>query len=151
MLTQEFPCPSCGAPIPKRFDQSKSLCCPFCGQTSHLLADSLKMAGEKHLLIDYGSLLNLGDQLTLGKLKLLLLGRIRLDFEDGFWDEWFAQNLDDGKTWWIQEDDGQFTLFRKKADLPPTLSRRARTRLASRACFDERLGVAIDDPANKVL
>ena len=117
MLTREFECPSCGAPIPKRFDASKCLCCTHCGQTSHLLADTLQMAGEKQLLIDYGSMFHIGQQRKIGKLNLIILGRIRFDYEEGFWDEWFAQSLDDGDAWWIQEDDGAFTLFRKRAEL----------------------------------
>ena len=122
MFTREFECPSCGAPIERRFDQSKSLSCTHCGQTSHLVAGGLSMVGEKSLLIDYGSFFQLGQQLHLGDLTLQLLGRLRIDYEDGFWDEWFAQSLGDGSTWWIQEDDGTFTLFTKKADLDRSLS-----------------------------
>lgn len=121
-MVREFECPSCGAPIPKRFDDSKCLCCTHCGQTSHLLADTLKMAGEKQLLIDYGSMFSIGQQHHIGELELLILGRIRMDYADGFWDEWFAQSLADGSPWWIQEDDGSFILFKKKSDLDPSLT-----------------------------
>ena len=121
-MVREFECPSCGAPIPKRFDDSKCLCCTHCGQTSHLLADTLKMAGEKQLLIDYGSMFSIGQQRKIGDLELLILGRIRMDYADGFWDEWFAQSLEDGSPWWLQEDDGSFTLFKKKADLDRSIS-----------------------------
>ncbi len=122
MLTREFECPSCGAPIPKRFIDSKCLCCTHCGQTSHILADTLEMAGEKQLLIDYGSMFQIGQQRKIGELSLMILGRLRIDYEDGFWDEWFAQSLDDGGAWWIQEDDGAFTLFKKKAELDASIS-----------------------------
>ena len=122
MLTRTFECPSCGAQIERRFDQSKSLVCTHCGQTSHLMAGGLSMVGEKNLLIDYGSLFQLGEQRKIGDLNLQILGRLRLDYEDGFWDEWFALSLDNRDAWWIQEDDGAFTLFTKKADLDRSLS-----------------------------
>jgi hypothetical protein len=79
----------------------------------------LAAVGDQHLLIDYGSPFSIGQQVSLGEggAPLLLLGRIRLDYEDGFWDEWYAQNLDNGEASWLQEDDGQFVMF-QRAEAP---------------------------------
>ena len=120
MFAQEFSCPSCGAPVKQQNPGSKTLCCGYCGQTSHLLADSLRAVGEKHLLIDYGSMFETGMQGKFGGRDFLVLGRMRFDYEDGFWDEWYINYLDDGSEGWIQEDDGSFVLFReeKRLDRP---------------------------------
>jgi len=121
MFTREFECPSCGAPIQRRHLATKTLGCLHCGQTSHLIDERLDKVGPQQLLIDYGSVLAIGQQLKIGEDTLLILGRIRLDYSDGFWDEWFAQSLDTGEEHWIQEDDGSFTLYQQGLTLenPP--------------------------------
>jgi len=78
------------------------------------MAESLEAVGNQHLLIDYGSIIKIGQQFTLGSENLMILGKIRLVYEDGFWDEWFAQELAHGGERWIQEDDGSFVLFFQK-------------------------------------
>ena len=124
LFQREFECPSCGGPIPQKTSGARTLVCPYCGQTSHLNADSLASAGEKHLLIDYGSAFSIGQQLSFGEdnTPYLVLGRIRLDYSDGFWDEWYTQNLNDGSATWLQEDDGQFVVFRRAEEPLPSLS-----------------------------
>lgn len=121
MFAQEFSCPSCGGPIKQQNPGSKTICCPFCGQSSHLFADSLQAAGEKHLLIDYGSVFETGQTCKLGGREFLVLGRMRFDYEDGFWDEWYINYLADGSEGWIQEDDGGFVLFREEKRLAQQL------------------------------
>ncbi|MEO0469845.1 MAG: DUF4178 domain-containing protein [Bacteroidota bacterium] len=117
MFAREFECPSCGSPIKQSNPGSRSLVCSYCGQTSHLNAESLQAAGEKHLLADYGSILSVGAQGKLYDRDFLVLGRIRIDYEDGFWDEWYIQYLDDGSTAWIQEDDGSFVHFTREKEV----------------------------------
>lgn len=114
MFEREFPCPSCGAPVKQNHPGSKTLVCSYCGQTSHLNAESLEAAGEKHLLIDYGSVLGIGKTGKIADREFFILGRIRIDYEDGFWDEWYINYLDNGDAGWIQEDDGSFVLFHKE-------------------------------------
>ncbi|MEL6672647.1 MAG: DUF4178 domain-containing protein [Bacteroidota bacterium] len=125
MFSREFECPSCGAPVPQSHPGSRTLVCNHCGQTSHVNADSLAAVGSKNLLIDYGSALAVGRQGRIEERDFLILGKMRIDYEDGFWDEWFIQFLDDGSVGWIQEDDGSFTLFReeKKLGSPPNFDR----------------------------
>lgn len=122
MFEREFTCPSCGAPVKQKHPGSKTLICAHCGQTSHLNADTLKAAGEKHLLIDYGSVLTIGRTGKIGGREFLVLGKVRIDYEDGFWDEWYIQYLDNGNEGWIQEDDGSFTLFHETKEISDSLS-----------------------------
>ena len=119
MFQREFECPSCGGPMPQRSPGARTLVCGYCGQTSHLNADSLEAAGDQHLLIDYGSNLAIGQSRRLPSLEknLMIIGRIRLDYSDGFWDEWYALDPDDGQGYWIQEDDGQFVVFKAEKEL----------------------------------
>ena len=125
MFSREFECPSCGGPIKQATPGARSLVCPFCGQTSHINADSLQAAGEKHLLIDYGSVMEIGKFGKFRDREFLVLGRLRFDYDDGFWDEWYVHFLDDGAEAWIQEDDGAFTFFQQAKTLEkiPQLSK----------------------------
>lgn len=117
LFAREFECPSCGGAIRRENPASRSLSCPYCGQTSHLTDDSLKAVGHQHLLIDYGSMLRVGMRAKLRDTPFSVLGRLRLKYEDGFWDEWYVQLLNSGDMAWIQEDDGSFVLFKQRASL----------------------------------
>ncbi len=116
METKTVNCPSCGSELPLKYRFSKMVGCPYCGQNIYLTNDGLKIVGEKIILSDYGSILAVGKT---GKLKgrnFHILGRVRFDYEDGFWDEWLL-TLDDNweKEYWLQEDEGDFVLFSKLA------------------------------------
>ena len=108
-------CPSCGAMLELKYRHSKMVVCSYCGQTSYINADSLTAVGSPILLADYGSVLSVGKR---GKIKgkpFEVLGRLRFDYEDGFWDEWLVTLDGEWDTEsWLQEDNGEFTLFRKQ-------------------------------------
>ncbi|MEM7372509.1 MAG: DUF4178 domain-containing protein [Bacteroidota bacterium] len=122
MFEREFECPSCGAPVKQTTPGARSLICSYCGQTSHVNADSIEAVGEKNLLIDYGSVLGIGKYGRFREREFIILGRIRIDYDDGFWDEWYVQFLDDGTEGWIQEDDGSFTMYHKRRSITTQLS-----------------------------
>ncbi|MDX1906861.1 MAG: DUF4178 domain-containing protein [Bacteroidia bacterium] len=113
MFQRQFECPSCGAPVIQQHAASRSIVCGYCHQTSHILpAGQLAAAGAQHLLVDYGSWLSIGKTVSLAGSEYLILGRIRMNYEDGFWDEWFLRSQD-GAEGWLQEDDGSFVFFRQ--------------------------------------
>ncbi|MEM6766593.1 MAG: DUF4178 domain-containing protein [Bacteroidota bacterium] len=122
MFHRTFECPSCGSQVDQKRPGSRTLVCSYCGQTSHLNADTLQSAGDKRLLIDYGSTLKIGMQSKWKGKAFLVLGKLRIDYEDGFWDEWYIQFLEDGSEAWIQEDDGSFTLFKEKMKVSQKLN-----------------------------
>lgn len=109
-------CPSCGSDIELRWRFSKSVVCPFCGQTNYINPNQqLDPRGAQQVpLVDYGSRLRLGiDGTLLGK-PFHVMGRLRYRFGDGFWDEWLAFFPHRPEaTFWLQEDDGTYTLFRR--------------------------------------
>jgi len=117
LFAKEFKCPSCGANIKQQNPASRSISCGYCGQTSHINADSLQAAGEKSLLVDYGSYLSVGNRGRWKEQGFTILGRLRIEYDDGFWDEWYI-NFDDGRPAWIQEDDGSFMLFQAGGQIP---------------------------------
>jgi predicted RNA-binding Zn-ribbon protein involved in translation (DUF1610 family) len=115
-------CSSCGGDLTIKYRYTQMLVCPFCGQTNLLNVERLNQPTEKKVLADYGSILAVGKT---GKIKgknFYVLGRLRYDYPDGFWDEWLIAINDDYETeCWLQEDEGDFVLFDKKIvskDLP---------------------------------
>jgi len=117
LFVREFECPSCGGRIKRENPASQSLGCPYCGQTSHLYNDSLNSKGAQHLLIDYGSMLHIGMSASINGRRFRVLGRLRIAYEDGFWDEWYVFFLDTNTEGWIQEDDGSFVAFEPIGEL----------------------------------
>ena len=116
LFAKESKCPSCGANIKQQNPASRSISCGYCGQTSHINAETLQAAGEQHLLVDYGSYLSVGNRGRWQEQGFTILGRLRIEYDDGFWDEWYI-NFDDGKAAWIQEDDGSFMLFEASGEI----------------------------------
>lgn len=107
-------CTSCGAALSLKYRFSKMVACPYCGQNIYLTNEGLQPAGDKVVLSDYGSVFALGRTGKLKGRKFHVLGRIRFDYEDGFWDEWLMSLDDNWETeYWLQEDEGDFVLFSK--------------------------------------
>lgn len=104
-------CPSCGGTIKITLQTSKMAVCPFCGQTSYINAGSLTMIGQKNLLVDYGSMFKIGRRGKIQGMEFQVIGRLRIDYEDGFFDEWYL-NTPNGQVW-LSEDEGEFVLFNK--------------------------------------
>jgi hypothetical protein len=133
-------CPSCGALLELKYRHSRMVVCTYCGQTSYINANALTAVGSPILLADYGSILAVGKR---GKIKgkpFEVLGRLRFDYEDGFWDEWLVSLEGEWDTEsWLQEDEGEFVLFRKQ-NLTQTAAYRdfqvgAATKLADQTVF----------------
>jgi hypothetical protein len=87
--------------------------CPYCGQTSFVgPAGGLEAQEAPHPLVDYGSMLRVGLVGTLGDRRWEVLGRVRFDYPDGFWDEWLLMPTDGAEEpLWLQEDEGKWVLF----------------------------------------
>lgn len=114
MAQKEINCPSCGAPLKLEYRFSKMVVCEYCNQTSHLSGGGLTAKGEKTELADYGSPLYRGGEGIIRKRPFKIHGRIRFAYPDGFWDEWFLQFENDETFYWLQEDEGEYILFRKE-------------------------------------
>ncbi|MDJ1495643.1 DUF4178 domain-containing protein [Cytophagaceae bacterium DM2B3-1] len=106
-------CPSCGAMLELKYRHSKMVVCKYCGQTSYLNVGSIFTVGSPIVLADYGSILSVGKSGKIRNKPFEVVGRLRFDYEDGFWDEWLLIMENEDEIW-LQEDEGEFVLFRKK-------------------------------------
>jgi len=70
--------------------------------------------------------LQLGKSGTLRDRRFTVLGRVRMSYSEGFWDEWWLE-FEDGYHHWLEEDEGVYRLH-KELDIAvnPDLIRHAK-------------------------
>lgn len=108
-------CPSCGAPIEVKNRFSKVVVCQYCGTHSHIAEDkSLSQGAQQSKLADFPSIFKLGDKGTILGKPFEAMGRIRYNYGDGHYDEWFIDL--DGEPAWVSEDEGTLKLFTETLD-----------------------------------
>ncbi len=118
MSSQNYTCPSCSAPLEVAHRFTKLVICAYCNQASLVTPSGLDPSGEQVPLADFPSRFAIGKSGTLNGETFTVLGRLRYGYEGGFWDEWFL-SFSDGKKRWLQEDEGELTLFEKESLTAP--------------------------------
>ncbi|MDA3862769.1 MAG: DUF4178 domain-containing protein [Deltaproteobacteria bacterium] len=118
-MENQILCPSCNAPIEIKDRFQEQLDCPYCGNQAYI-GDRQNQAASKESgpaqrspLTDVYSRFIVGQT---GRINILgntknyqVTGRIQYEYEQGFWSEWYL-NVD-GAGYWLQEDEGIYTLF----------------------------------------
>jgi len=116
-------CASCGAALEIENQFIRTVTCTFCG-SSYLVSgsESLNPMGKGATLADYPSRLRVG---MTGKIKgkgFHCLGRVRYLYDSGFWEEWQIAWDDGAPPDWLEEDEGDWVLYRRervKGAIPP--------------------------------
>ncbi|MGE0706879.1 MAG: DUF4178 domain-containing protein [Planctomycetota bacterium] len=105
----EASCPSCAAPIEFKNTRSVAVKCEYCDTTvtrsdgSNVLED----LGKISQLVADASPIQLGARGEAFGARFEVLGRLQLEHEVGFWNEWYIE-WSDGKTGWLGEAQGQY-------------------------------------------
>ncbi len=111
----KFSCPSCGAEVPFRSVDSVTAICHSCG-TMLLRKDlTLESLGKIATLAEDLTPLQIG---TIGKYRgvgFSVIGRVRVDWDAGSWNEWYIAH-DNGKFGWLGEAQGSWAIYEM---LPP--------------------------------
>jgi hypothetical protein len=117
-MARQFSCPSCGGPLQIESAYTTLLVCNYCGASLYVRDTGVDITGKTAKLAEFPSRLSIG---ATGKVKgraFKVLGRVRYQNEDGFFDEWFLQ-LDNQQVGWMTEDEGDLTLiFKSKLTSP---------------------------------
>ncbi len=112
-----YTCPSCGAPLALKYRFSKMVVCESCKQSSFLVNGEFQVQGDKTELADYGSKFAVAATGTIKNRAFSIFGRIRFEYEGGFWDEWLVQFDDKPEIeFWFHEDEGDIVLYEKKTE-----------------------------------
>ena len=107
-------CPNCGAAVHFRTPALPVKICDYCRTTLVRSGEVLQAMGKVAEVPEDVSPLQIG---TRGKdgTGFELIGRIRMRWSGGGWNEWLAL-FDDGSTGWLSEAMGRFMLLRAVAD-----------------------------------
>lgn len=109
---QQFSCPACSAPLMIENRFVKMITCEFCGQVSFLTDKGLDPTGKTAKLVQLPSRFYVGAIGTLKGREFSTLGRLRYQYDSGYWDEWFL-TFDGEQPGWLVEDEGTYVLCRK--------------------------------------
>src|ERR1051325_11621939 len=101
-MANKFLCPSCGGSV--NFVNAANLyaVCSYCRSMLLRQGEGLEKIGEMGFLQDDPGVLQLGSGGFEKGNRFSLIGRLRLAWEDGFWNEWLAW-VDSGETGWLGE------------------------------------------------
>ncbi len=102
-------CPSCGGEIAADRRFAHLVVCDYCQSAVILDEKAARVAGKMAALMLPQGPLYVGGSGSLAGKPFRVLGRVRYGYRNGFWDEWYLAR-DDGQTFWIGEDESNFTL-----------------------------------------
>lgn len=98
-------CPSCGAEVNFRSASSIFAVCEYCRSMLVRKDMDLQALGKMALLQEDMSPLKVGTQGRYEKTSFSIVGRLRIRWEEGAWNEWFLL-FDDGREGWLGEAQG---------------------------------------------
>ncbi|MCX5905972.1 MAG: DUF4178 domain-containing protein [Deltaproteobacteria bacterium] len=111
-------CPSCGAAVVFQSPASIQAICEYCNSTLVRQDMNLENVGKMAELQKDGSPLQLRAEGEYRKKHFIVVGRIQLRFEQGFWNEWYLL-FDDQSDGWLGESRGTYAVsFRAKVSKP---------------------------------
>jgi hypothetical protein len=131
----ELKCPNCGAPVRLVTSSSVAAVCKYCDSTlardDAAGRDALKNLGKISSLVEDASPLCLEAEGEFSGKRFEVVGRLQLEYEDGFWNEWFL-HFHDRSTGWLGEALGQYFVTQEGARerVPPYDNVRVGSRLA---------------------
>lgn len=102
-------CPACGAEVEFRSRISVFAVCPYCNSMLVRHDLDLEKLGEMAELPEDISPLQIGTEGQFEGGRFTLVGRLKVAWADGLWNEWFAL-FDDGREGWLAEAQGFFMM-----------------------------------------
>ena len=113
-------CPSCGGSISGVSPHIRSIDCSYCGSWLRLNNQLWEANTGQAVALDAPSFLRVGQH---GSSKngeqYTVLGRIRLQYEQDSWDEWWIEDSH-GQGFWLEEDDGAYYRHINQQDIEVT-------------------------------
>lgn len=103
MLT--LSCPACGAALPFKSRVSVFAVCSYCAATVVRHDLDLETLGKMAALPADTSPLQIGTAGQYNGKRFELVGRLKISWQDGSWNEWYAL-FDDGRDGWLAEAQG---------------------------------------------
>ena len=105
---KQYPCPSCGAQVVFRTSIAAYAVCPYCHTMLVRDDDNLKKIGEMAQLPDDMSPFQIGTGGVYNGVHFGIVGRLKIGWAEGSWNEWFIVS-DDGRKGWLAEAQGFYS------------------------------------------
>jgi hypothetical protein len=102
-------CPNCGAEVIFRSPALPARICDYCHATVKRIAEGVEKAGEVAVLPFDVSPVQIGTTGEYGGKHFDVIGRIRLGYDQGAWNDWLCF-FTDNSYGWLSESDGQFQM-----------------------------------------
>jgi len=109
-------CPSCGAAVPVRSAALPYVTCSYCQTLIRREGGGIEAIGKVAALPFDVSPFQLGSTVGWRGARFTLVGRVRWGWQDGSWNEWFAEGTD-GAHRWLGEAMGSFLISEERPDL----------------------------------
>ncbi|MBI3775213.1 MAG: DUF4178 domain-containing protein [Gammaproteobacteria bacterium] len=104
---KSFPCPACGASIAFHSPVSVQAVCTHCQSVVVRRDVNIETIGTMAALPEDMSPLHIGSQGVFGSTQFTIIGRAKMAWAHGYWNEWFLW-CDDGRRGWLAEAQGSF-------------------------------------------
>lgn len=114
---KKFNCPSCGAEVVFNSNLSVYAVCKYCSSMIVRHDVDVESIGTMAALPEDMSPFQIGTEGYYQGAKFSLLGRIKMGWDDGSWNEWFMAT-DDGRKGWLAEAQGFYAVC-FETDPPP--------------------------------
>lgn len=112
-----LPCPSCGAEIPFASKSSLFATCAYCRSMVIRKDMDISAIGKMAELPDDISPLQIGTRGMFEGKRFELIGRLKVRWSAGTWNEWYAY-FDNGSEGWLAEAQGEYIMsFRREVNL----------------------------------
>lgn len=102
-------CPQCGAALKVETAATVMIVCASCRSTITRDAEGARRVGVMAELVEDGSPVQLGTRGACGTRGFRVMGRLRLRYDGGEWNEWFV-DFDTGGTGWLSDASAQYAV-----------------------------------------
>lgn len=135
-----FACPSCGAEVKFVSAVSVFAVCSFCKSTIVRRDVDVNAIGKMATLLEDLSPLQIGSGGKFDKTNFTVIGRAKIMWTDGVWNEWHVF-FDDGRYGWLAEAQGFWSISFAIADIPAPSSKSG----VGKKCVLRGVNYTVDD------
>ncbi len=115
---KKYNCPSCAAEVVFQSSLSVYAVCKYCNSMIVRRDVDVESIGTMAALPDDMSPLQIGTGGFYNDLRFTIIGRMKIGWDDGVWNEWFLYT-DDGRRGWLAEAQGSYGISFELDDLLP--------------------------------
>ena len=125
-----FNCPSCGAEVVFKSNLSVYAVCKYCSSMIVRHDVDVESIGKMAALPDDMSPIQIGTEGNYRGTRFSIIGRMKIGWEDGSWNEWFMVS-DDGRKGWLAEAQGFYAVSFENDDALKSIKTESTPKLGS--------------------